>query len=200
LVGTPSAGSVDSFRQLVEGKSFGPLWLPFAPPTVLGSMPSIYQLLPRVRHRPVVDEDGETIDHLDAGVWIDRRLGLADPDQLDEIGWLVGDKTPAEKKAIAHDHLRKCLALAKQFHQAIDLPATRPTGLDIHLFVGDAEETAMRVTLDADGNVETSAEAPGDGTVLRSSALMDERVGKTFGNQKPPLQSPIDFSSVFFLF
>ena len=39
--------------------------------------------------------------------------------------------------------------------------------------------------------------APGDGTVLRSSALMDERVGRSW---KPQLVSPIHWTQVFFLF
>jgi len=38
---------------------------------------------------------------------------------------------------------------------------------------------------------------PGDGTVTRSSALMDERVG---GIWTPYLKSPIKWSSVMFLF
>jgi hypothetical protein len=38
---------------------------------------------------------------------------------------------------------------------------------------------------------------PGDGTVTRSSALMDERVGGTW---TPNLQSPIKWSNVMFLF
>jgi len=37
---------------------------------------------------------------------------------------------------------------------------------------------------------------PGDGVVLRASALADERMG---GNWKPIVQSPVDFHSVFFL-
>ena len=36
----------------------------------------------------------------------------------------------------------------------------------------------------------------GDKTVLRSSALMDERVG---GDWKPTLQTPIDWTSVLFV-
>ena len=39
--------------------------------------------------------------------------------------------------------------------------------------------------------------APGDGTVLRSSALLDERVGGTW---MPHLVTPIDWSRVTFLF
>ena len=45
------------------------------------------------------------------------------------------------------------------------------------------------------GTVEMTVRAPGDGTVLRTSALMDERVGKTWS---PQLASPIDWTHVAF--
>ena len=38
--------------------------------------------------------------------------------------------------------------------------------------------------------------APGDGSVLRSSALLDERVG---GEWQPFVVTPIDFSAILFL-
>lgn len=46
------------------------------------------------------------------------------------------------------------------------------------------------------GRLETIAWGPGDGTVLRSSALLDERVG---GQWRARLQSPIPWSEVLFL-
>ena len=45
--------------------------------------------------------------------------------------------------------------------------------------------------------MEVAAQAPGDGTVLRSSALMDERLG---GEWAPHLATPIDWEHVTFLF
>ena len=70
IIGTPSAGSALSLTQLVEGVNYVGLITPTYRPAVLGSMPSIYQLLPRVRHGRVVDEEtGEPIDFLDAKVW-----------------------------------------------------------------------------------------------------------------------------------
>jgi len=47
------------------------------------------------------------------------------------------------------------------------------------------------------GTLTNFGTAPGDGTVLRSSALMDERVG---GDWAPTLRSPITWSQVTFLF
>jgi len=45
LVGTPSAGSVDAFTQLIDGFDVGP-FLPHYESSVIGTFPAIYQLLP----------------------------------------------------------------------------------------------------------------------------------------------------------
>ena len=69
---------------------------------------------------------------------------------------------------------------------------------DLMLIAGDAAPTLVRLTVDRTTGTLTPLEnAPGDGTVLRSSALMDERVG---GRWAPTLRSPIDWSRVTFLF
>jgi len=47
------------------------------------------------------------------------------------------------------------------------------------------------------GEVRMIEEQPGDGTVLRSSALMDERLGRAWS---PTLLSPIRWDQVLFLF
>jgi hypothetical protein len=44
------------------------------------------------------------------------------------------------------------------------------------LIAGDAEETKKTAQFDSRGRVTVKETGPGDGTVLRSSALMDERV------------------------
>lgn len=54
FVGPPNAGSVSSFVQLLQGRKFGPT-LPRYEPVLLGTMPAVYQLLPRGRHGPLVD-------------------------------------------------------------------------------------------------------------------------------------------------
>ena len=48
-----------------------------------------------------------------------------------------------------------------------------------------------------DHSIEVVQERPGDGTILRSSALMDERLG---GDWTPILQSPIAWRNVNFVF
>jgi hypothetical protein len=77
-------------------------------------------------------------------------------------------------------------------------PAPPPARLALFLIAGDAVPTEAVVAVDQDsGAIEVVEEAPGDGTVLRSSALMDERIGT---NRLGRLESPIGWASVQFLF
>ena len=95
------------------------------------------------------------------------------------------------------DHLRKSLARGRQFAAALDRPARQPDGLYLALLAGDSIPTPARIAVGADGRLEIIAEAPGDGTILRSSALMDERLG---GEWTRTLSSPIAWDQVTFLF
>ncbi len=59
-------------------------------------------------------------------------------------------------------------------------------------------ETPSVITVDSKtGNLVLKETAPGDGTVLRASALMDERAG---GKWSPKLVTPIQWKSVMFIF
>ena len=200
FVGTPSAGSVDSLLTLVDGISFAPT-LPRADSALLGTMPAIYQLLPRGRHGLVIDKStGKPIGELvDPALWERLGWGLASPDQVKVLTWLL-PKVPdaAQRRRIALDHQRKCLDRASRFFAAIDKPAAPPTGLGMYLFAGDAKPTESAVEVDpGTGRVAVVGHAPGDGTVLRSSAVMDERLG---GDWSPRLRTPISWRGVQFLF
>ena len=200
LIGTPNAGSAEALVQLVDGRRFAPI-LPRYQAAVLGTMPSIYQLLPRTRHAAVVlgaGPDATPLDVFDPAVWERFGWGLAAADDP-VLPWLLPDvPDPAVRRRIARDHLRKSLARAQQLHAALDRPATPPVGLDVHLFAGDAKPTAARLAVDpASGKVAVREQGPGDGTVLRTSAVLDERVG---GAWTPGLASPIAWSSITFLF
>jgi hypothetical protein len=199
IVGTPNGGSVQSLLQLVRGASFAPI-LPSYRAAILGTMPSVYQLLPRTRHGAVVlGEKGERVQNLyDSKLWETEGWGLLAKDQEPVLAELLPDVAdPAQRRRIARDHLSKCLARARAFHEALDAPATAPSSVSIHLFAGDAVDTDAVVAIGKDGALEVVEKAPGDGTVTRASALLDERAGATW---VPHLVSPIAWRSIRFLF
>lgn len=200
LIGTPNAGSVKALRELVEGVKFAPL-LPKYDPAVIGTMPSVYQLLPRPRHGALVSTGmtgSASIDFYDPGVWDDFGWGLLAEDQDRVLQRLLPEATDRQaRRRIARDHLAKCLSRAKQFAAALDVPATAPPGAALYLFAGDAQATPAALSADSNGRLSIAARAPGDGTVLRSSALMDERLGQAW---QPELVSPIHWAQVMFLF
>ncbi len=198
IVGTPNAGAVGAVETLVKGRDIGP-FLPKYEPAIIATMPSLYQQLPRTRHGAVVDENGSRLDLTDPEVWISLGWGLADPGQDEVIGWLLPDVSdPAKRREIAIDHLKKSLKRGKEFQDAIDVPADLPDGLELNLIAGDAILTGSGLRVDrSTGKYEVSQYSPGDGTVTRASALMDERVG---GYWTPVLVSPIKWSNVTFLF
>ncbi len=195
LVGTPNAGSANAIQELAHGVSFAAI-LPKYDAAILGTMPAIYQLLPRARHGALVqtNKGAVRLDPLDPKVWEEHEWGLADPKQMPVLRRLMPDLTDEQRRATALDHQRKCLARARAFYEAIDAPATPPPGTELILFAGDAVDTTAIIRADT---VATWASGMGDGTVLRSSALMDERVGNQW---MPWLKSPIAWSQVVFLF
>jgi hypothetical protein len=200
LVGTPSAGSVLSLKQLVEGVYYSAL-APEYRPAVIGTMPAIYGLLPRDRHKRVVDaQTGEPIAIFDVATWERYRWGLADPAQDRYLAWLLPDvPDAASRRRIALDHLRKCLTRTEQLHRALDVPMTprsMPRSTTISLVLGDSERTPSVLAVGHNGGLTVREEAPGDGTVTRASALMDERLGGQF---RPRLESPIRWGSVQFI-
>ncbi len=199
LIGTPNAGSVDSFKTLVEGVRLLP-GIPQYNAAIIGTMPSLYQLVPRARHKAVVDaaDRGNWLDLTDPGVWEEQGWGLANPALDADLAVLLPDAADAaERRAIALDHQRKSIERATRFHAAIDVAAAPPRGLMLHLVAGDAVATNQTVTVAADGTLSVAETGPGDGSVLRSSALMDERVGSDLSGT---LISPVRWSNVHFLF
>jgi len=201
LIGTPNAGSLKAFQQLLEGADFSPI-TPSYSPQILGTMPSIYQLLPRERHGAVVDAsnpDQKIDNYMNPALWEKMGWGLADPsqDQL-LVALMPGIDDPEERRRTAIDHQAKALRRASQFMRAMDLPAAPPDGLSLHLIAADSEPTDAIAAVDlVSGNVDVIDEAPGDGVVLRTSTLMDEREGKPW---TPKLQTPIDWETVLFVF
>ena len=205
LVGTPNAGSVDSYVELVEGFDAGTPVLPYYQAALLGTYPSIYQLLPRPRHKSVSwggvsGESSSEVDLYDPKIWKKYGWGLAsESEETENIlrNILPGVETTEARREIALGQQARVLARAKQFHELIDKPAAPPAGVEIFLVAGDVVETLSGVKLDPQtGHITKKLYSAGDGSVLRSSALMDERVG---GEWKPQLESPISWSSVLFM-
>ncbi len=201
LVAPPNGGSIDSLFNLVEGKRFSP-FLPTYSPAVLGTFPSTYQLLPRSRHGAVVwDTEGQepVEDLLDAQLWQKLGWGLADTEQGGVLDWLLPEETTRDlRDQVAMDHLEKSLRRAQQFAAALDRPASPPEDLHLYLVAGDAVPTSEVVAVHpTTGKLRIIEKGPGDGSVLRSSALMDERVG---GAWTPTLQSPVAWDSTLMLF
>ena len=199
LIGPPNAGSAKAFRDLVEGSQLAPL-LPYYSPALMGTFPSLYQLLPRPRHRPVVWDGDATrpVNILDPEVWERMGWGLAAPHEARMLEMLMPEFASAEKRReIALRLQRRMLARAEAFMRALDRPAQLPPHLRLYLVAGDAEPTLARISVSSvDGRIEGGEPGIGDGTVLRSSVLLDERVGNEW---QPRLATPLDFHSTLFL-
>lgn len=199
LVGTPSAGAISALEPLISGVGGNPV-IPNYDPAILGTMPSLYQLLPRHRHRPLETSDGSAPpDLLDVDAWIQRGWGLADPARAATLAKLLpGDDTTAERQSLALDHLTKCLRSARAFQNALDvMPPGRPRHLRLHMFAGDTLPTPAAIRLGRRGEpLRVSRRGAGDRIVLRTSALLDERVGREW---EPRVQSPIDWDGVMFV-
>ena len=199
LIAPPNAGSPEALIELVSGWELGPL-LPFYPPALMGTFPSTYQLLPRPRHSHVLwdgDPDRPVADLYSPELWERMGWGLASPGAKPLLRDLLPDLPDPERRALALALQRRVLARSEAFAAALDRPARTPEGLDIFLVAGDARSTPRTVAVDSrDGSVRVIKTGPGDGLVLRSSALLDERVGREWA---PRLVTPLDLAAVLFL-
>jgi hypothetical protein len=196
LVATPNAGTLESLVQLLKGRDYGPLV--HYSPALLGTFPSGYQMLPRGRHGMVLANGEPLGDLFDPDLWQRMQWGLAAPEAEEMLSWLLpNEKDPSERRRIALDHQRKALERAGRFTAALDRPAETPAGTDLYLVAGDAIPTPRQaVAGPGTESLSIVATASGDGKVLRSSALMDERLD---GSWSPYLRSPIDWQNVLFL-
>lgn len=206
LVGTPSAGAIDALVQLTEETKFSPFHSGY-PASVLGTMPAVYQLLPRDRHQRVQRIDAgyssqPGVDGLpkmmNKKTWEQANWGLANPAEDRTLARLLPDVADAEeRRRIALNHLEKCLKRAEGFHTALDQPAVLPQNLSITLYAGDGVATSDIAMVNAAGKIVKLTKSSGDGSVTRESAVMDERLG---GEWSPHLITPIDWTDVNFLF
>jgi hypothetical protein len=201
IVATPNAGYLDTFVEMQEGLAIAPE-LPAYPPGIIGTFHTYYQMLPLVSTRPLIYKDdpkGPAIDLFDPNVWEKMNWGMLNPKQDEALKIILPNaKTPAERHAIALDHIRKCLKRARQFTDALRIDATPPDDVSMYLFLGDSVPTRRTVAVDRNTGAFTVTEfEAGDGKVLASSARMDEREGREW---VPFFDSPIKWNMVMHIF
>ena len=203
MVGTPNFGAMDALRNLVNG--FSPSFLlPHFHATLLATMPSLYQLLPRSRHGLFLNEAGDVIDLdlFDPEVWEQNRWGLMADGGDEFLDWLAPGLDAEERLAKAKTYQAWCLSRAAQFHAALDARTEKPCRSRLYLFASGTEDTVAGCVLrERDGRLAAdfdalAAQRPGDGTVPRFSALADERAGTM---SKLWLDSPVQWTNVTFL-
>jgi len=200
LIGTPNAGSVKSLQNLIQGRRFSFI-LPKYPAGLLGTFPAIFQLLPRARHNAVVwdgDLSRPIKDLYDPNLWATQEWGMANPNQAEFLKRILPNEKDPERRRIHALALQgHILRRAEQFMAALDKPATPPKHLKIYLVAGDSMKTPRTLSIDSNtGAVTVLKTGEGDGTVLRASALMDERMG---GKWQPRVKTPIKFHATLFL-
>ncbi len=200
IVGTPNAGYLDAFTELVEGMVFAP-GAPKIQPAVLGTFPSLYEMMPLPSLGMVVNagDHREKANLYDPGLWVKMKWGLADPSQDKILEKLLPEiKNTEKRREIAVDHLKKSLDRAHQFTEALRFEAAPPKGTTLHLFLGESILTnAVAVFDETTGKIKVIKQLPGDGKVTAASALFNNR---SEGAAWPFMKSPIHWSSVTFLF
>jgi hypothetical protein len=205
MVGTPNLGSMESLQTLTSGFAPGFL-LPYYHHALLGTMPSIYQLLPRNGQGLVLDEAGRAaaFDLYDVAAWEANGWGLFADDAGPVREWLLPDVAADDaRRLLVRDYVSYCLRRARAFHAALDRDSGAPPMTDVRLFAADTIPTLARVRLvrRSDGRLAPVFDGDGlrelgDGTVTRFSAVGDRRFGLARGGY---VDSAVPWSSVTFL-
>ncbi|MEP3477772.1 MAG: hypothetical protein ABJZ55_00850 [Fuerstiella sp.] len=176
IVGTPNLGSASAIAEMKDGLRLAAP-LPKFPAAVVGTLPAVYQLFPRNEDRPVVYENGCVADLFSPQTWQQLGWGMADERQDRVLKKLLPNCSPQQRRQIALEHQAKCLARARQLHDALDVPALVPDGLEMHLYAGDAMPTLHQLLVDSrDGSIIEEFETAGDGTVTRTSAIAERKI------------------------
>jgi len=199
IIGTPNGGYLDTVLEMVKGMRVDPA-APIVPPAVLGTWATYYQMMPPVSTRSVVyaDDPAEKgIDIFDPKVWIKLKWGLADPKQDKILKVLLPNvKKASERRKIALEHLTKCLKRAKQFTDTMRVHSSPPDDVKLFLFQGDAVNTTRRAAVDRKtGKLKVIDYDPGDGKVLVTSSVWDERMGMK--KWVPYMICPIEWTAVY---
>lgn len=197
MIGTPNAGYVDTLLELNRGLRLVSA-SPTYPKALIGTFVSYYQMLPDPACRAVIYEDGSPVDCFDVRTWERYSWGLLDPEQDTWLQKLLpAVKSRTGRRKIALDHLKKCLARARQFKKAMLPPAmpTPPASLKFYLFAGDAVMTNQVLQVrKSSGSVKVLKMETGDGKILTSSTVLDRRNGGVWHWQ---IDSPIPWQAVY---
>lgn len=176
ILGTPNAGYLDTLLEMQKGRDMPPF-----PPALVSTWITYYQMMPAPSTKSVVYEHdrNKVVDIYDFKTWLKMKWGLANPAQIEVLKILLPNvKDPTQRRLIAFDHLKKCLKRAKLFSIAMGEPAIPPDDVKLYLMLGNAVKTTRRATANAKtGELKVIETGPGDGKVLESSAMYDERAG-----------------------
>ncbi|MBN2642645.1 MAG: hypothetical protein JXR78_13410 [Victivallales bacterium] len=199
IVGTPNSGYLDTIIEMVNGLRVE-VGTPLMPPGLIATFPSYYQMMPPLSTRSVVYNNApedSNVNIFDPQVWIDNKWGLADPKQDKMLKMELPElATAEERRAVALDHLSKCLKRAHQFIRAMQVYATPPEDVALILFQGDAIPTSRQAEVDRKtGVIKVTKQEPGDGKILVTSTLDDLRVGQKLW--VPYLVCPIKWTAVY---
>ncbi|MEM1161770.1 MAG: hypothetical protein AAGJ28_12615, partial [Pseudomonadota bacterium] len=196
FVAPPNGGSITALENMVNGKSLGP-FQPLYPAALMASYPSVYQLMPRNRHKRLRIGGAPVPDLFDIDLWQEQGWGLVGQEADAGLALLLpAEKDPVQRREIARSHTERLLERARQFHTMMDRWVPPPPGLDLFLVVGGGFETPATAEVGPDGVFEITGVEEGDGVVLRASALLDERLDGDFSTG---LRSPFRFKTTLFL-
>ena len=173
MVAPPNKGSIDAFSDLLNGRQVGPInWIKY-PSAVLGTMPSLYELLPREDISQAVDHKGEAIDLMDPQLWQSMNWGILNQNQKDVLAQIAPeDSTGEERYSLAKGLQESLLNKARLFHSRLDKISTPPDTLKFYLFAGTGEMTESKVRVNRmTKSVTIETAKSGDGKVLRASAF-----------------------------
>ncbi|WP_115018432.1 triacylglycerol lipase [Synechococcus sp. UW140] len=176
MVAPPNKGSGEALKNLLNGFNLDKIkWLKY-PSAVLGTMPSMYELLPRKDIVQVTDQEGGKINLLDPKLWQAMSWGILNPNQEKILAQIAPAASTSQKRySLAKNLQAQLLQKAELFHSRLDIKSKPPKGLKFYLFAGVGEPTESKVHINTDTKSSSfKSTKSGDGAVLRASAYAIE--------------------------
>ncbi len=214
LLGTPSLGSVEAIKVIVDGQ---PVGLRKMPPETVVTFPSVYQVLPHPINNWLVNTEGEQVqqDLFDVSFWQRFQLSVFDPKVIERIRKQYDTPEEGQRRVeLLQRYFAKYIERARRFVWSLTVPADE-LPIRYILFGSDCYLTSARVLVEQiDGasvlrfdpkevrnrvpgvDYETLMMEPGDGIVTRASLLARRTLNPQVPRHKYS-NFPIDY--VFFL-